>query len=50
MANRHGDIDLRLAQHSAPVNTLAWLGLAWLGLAWLGGPEKGRFARAGLVV
>ena len=29
MANRQGDLDLRLAQVSAPpVNTLAWLGLA----------------------
>jgi hypothetical protein len=27
MANRQGDVDLRLAQVSAPVNTLAWLGL-----------------------
>ena len=26
MANRQGDIDLRFAQVSAPVNTLAWLG------------------------
>jgi len=24
MANRQGDVDLRLAQVSAPVNTLAW--------------------------
>jgi len=30
MANRQGDVDLRFAQVSAPVNTLAWLGLARL--------------------
>ena len=36
MANRPGDVDLRFAQVSAPVRTLAWLGLACLGLAWLG--------------
>ena len=30
MANRQGDVDLRFAQVSAPVRTLAWLG--WLGL------------------
>ena len=29
MANRQGDVDLRFAQVSAPVRTLAWLGLAW---------------------
>jgi len=28
MANRQEDVDLRFAQDSAPVNTLAWLGLA----------------------
>ena len=27
MANRQGDVDLRFAQVSAPVSTLAWLGL-----------------------
>ena len=32
MANRHGDVDLRVAQISAS----SWhFGLAWLGLAWL---------------
>ena len=36
MANRQGDVDLRFAQVSAPVNTLAWLGLAWLGNEWSG--------------
>jgi hypothetical protein len=36
VANSQGDVDLCLPQVSAPVNTLAWLGLAWLGLAWLG--------------
>ena len=36
MTNRQGYDDLRFAQVSAPVRTLAWLGLAWLGLAWLG--------------
>ena len=32
MANRQGDVDLRLELWLG----LAWLGLAWLGLAWLG--------------
>jgi len=27
MPNRQGDVDLRFAQVSAPVKTLAWLGL-----------------------
>ena len=36
MANREGDVDLRLAQVSSPVNTLAWPGLAWPGVAWPG--------------
>jgi len=36
MANRQGDVDLRFAQVSAPVNNLAWPGLAWPGLAWPG--------------
>jgi hypothetical protein len=35
MANRQGDVDLRLAQLELLLG-LAWLGLAWLGLAWLG--------------
>jgi len=33
MANRKGDVDLRLAQVAAPQLEL-WLGLAWLCLAW----------------
>ena len=32
MANRQGDVDLRFAQVSAPVRTLAWLGLVHLTL------------------
>jgi hypothetical protein len=39
MANRQGDVDLRLAQVSAPQLEL------WLGLAWRGG-GKGPFANA----
>jgi len=27
MANRQGDVDLRLAQVSAPIKTCSWLGL-----------------------
>ena len=32
MSNRQGDVDLREAQASAPVTTLAWVGLAHLTL------------------
>jgi len=51
IANRQGDVDLRFAKVSAPVNTLAWLGSAWLGSArfcsaWLGSARLG-LARLG---
>jgi len=42
MANRQGDVDLRFFTSLRPPQLALWLSLAW--------PEKGRFARADLVV
>jgi len=50
MANRQGDVDLRFAQVSAPVSTLAWLGLAWYRLSFRFLTSKERTYRLSLTV